>query len=492
MIYKMMTVIFLLKGGYLMLNFRPEIVWKYFEEITKIPRCSGNEDEIIKWTVNLANSHNFKSEVDHHGNVKISKEASKGFEKSKGVILQAHLDMVCEPKETIKFPLCLIIDNGWIKAQGTTLGADDGIGVAMALAVLTSDNIKHPPLEILFTVEEETALTGASNLMSGFISYKRLINLDSENEGRITIGGAGGGNSIITIPLKRDKDLQGKIAILFNITGLKGGHSGVNIHERLNAIKILSEFLMEFKNQIPEFQLVNVEGGTRHNVIPSDAKANFLIKEENEGVVKKIADEYFNKWKMQWAAVEPDIKILINKTKIPAEIISKDITDKIVDLLYELPSGVIAWNKDFDKVVQTSTNLATVKTLKDAIEILQSSRSLYVEELDNVRTNIKQMAEKYGANCANDESYPAWKPDPESELLKTSKNVYKSMYGVSPIVEVIHGGLETGVILNKFPGIDMISIGPTMEDVHSTRERLDIESVEKTYKFLIKLLEAVC
>ena len=475
-----------------MLNFKPEIVWKYFEEITKIPRCSGNEDEIIKWTVNLAKSHNLKSEVDSHGNVKISKESSKGFEQSKGVILQAHLDMVCEPKETIKFPLSLKIDNGWLNAQGTTLGADDGIGVAMAVAILTSDDIKHPPLEILFTVEEETALTGASNLKPGFISYKRLINLDSENEGRITIGGAGGGNSIITISLKRDKVLQRNTAMVANVTGLKGGHSGVNIHERLNAIKILSELLMEFKNQIPEFQLVNVEGGTRHNVIPSDAKACFLINEEKEEVVKRITDEYLNKWKKPWAAVEPNIRILINKTEMPAEIISKDITDKIVDLLYKLPSGVIAWNKDFDKVVQTSTNLAIVKTLKDAIELLQSSRSLYVEELDNVRTNIKKIAEKHGANCVNDESYPAWKPDPESELLKTAKNVYKSMYGVSPIVEVIHGGLETGVILNNFPGIDMISIGPTMENVHSTGERLDIESVEKTYKFLIKLLEAIC
>jgi dipeptidase D len=475
-----------------MLDFRPNIVWKYFEEITKIPRCSGQEGEIRKWIIDLANAHNFKPEADQYGNVKISKKALKGFENSEGLILQAHLDMVCEPAGSIKFPLNLIIERGWIKAQGTTLGADDGIGVSMALSVLISDHIKHPPLEILFTVEEETGLTGASNLKPGFITYKRLINIDSEDEGKITIGGAGGGNSAISLPLKWDKSFQGRIPMVANITGLKGGHSGVNIHERANAIKLLSKFLKEVKCKTPEFQLISLEGGTRHNVIPSEAKACFLIKKENEIAIKRIADEYLDKWEKQWGISEPGIKILLYKTELPGVALSKDTTDTIVNLLDELPSGVIAWSKDFENVVQTSTNLATIKTMENTLDITQSSRSLNAEEIDSTRNNIKYIAEKNGADCFNDESYPAWKPDPESALLKTAKNVYKNMYGIPSVVEVIHGGLETGVILNKFPEMDMISIGPTMENVHSTGERLNIETVEKTYNFLLKLLDAAC
>lgn len=473
----------------ILLGLSPESVWNYFYEITKIPRCSGEENKVRDWVVETTKSLGLNSVVDEAGNVKVEKAATSGYESHEGVVLQAHLDMVCSPMN-MEFPLLLKINDGWVTANNTTLGADNGIGLAIAMAVLSDENISHPPLEVLFTVDEETGLTGAKNLKPDFLRFRKLINLDSEQEGEITIGCAGGGRSNIEMTFKREdiiSDLQGAVV---SVNGLLGGHSGIDVDKRLNPNKLIAEFLQEANQKIPELRLVSIKSGEQDNVIPSKSDAWILIDDNNIEVLNNIKSNMLRSWREKYIDIEPSINIDIYKVNAYKPI-PKESTNKIINMLNELPYGVIAWSKEIEDTIETSVNISPIKTFENSLSITMMSRSAKLEERDTLRALIKDIANKYGAECVEDEGYAPWEPNFDSPLLALAVDVYKNLYNIEPKIVVTHGGLETAVIGATYDGMDMISIGPTIENAHSPQERLNIESVDHVYTYLLELLKSL-
>jgi dipeptidase D len=471
-------------------GYPPESVWNYFNEITKIPRCSGEEDQIREWLVETAKNAGLNVVVDDYGNVKIEKEASPGYESHEGVVLQAHLDMVCSP-QNMTFPLELKITDGWLSANNTTLGADNGIGIAYAMAVLTDDNVVHPQLEVLFTVEEETGLTGANNLKEDFIKNRKLINLDSEDEETITIGCAGGGRSNITMPLVREAAGANMLPFVVSVNGLQGGHSGIDIDSRANPNKLIAEFLNEAENIAPELRIISIKSGEFDNAIPRNSEVWVVIDNNNRSKLFSLKDSMLTKWKSQFSDLEPNINIDIYETTYSIDPITKEITNNIINMINELPYGVIAWSKELEGVLETSVNISPVKTFTSSFVLTMMSRSIKLEEREKLRSQITEIANKYGAKCVNDNGYPPWEPNFDSQLLAFARNIYINHFGKEPAVEVTHGGLETAIIGSTYPGMDMISIGPTSENGHSPKERMNIQSVANVYSYLLELLQAL-
>ncbi|MDY6821988.1 MAG: beta-Ala-His dipeptidase, partial [Deferribacterota bacterium] len=398
----------------------------------------------------------------------------------------------CSPAD-MTFPLQLEINGGWLTANNTTLGADNGVGIALALTVLADNSIKHPPLEVLFTVEEETGLDGAKNLREDFIRYRKLINLDSEEEGVITVGCAGGGRSYINMPLEREQPNSGMTSLVISVNGLLGGHSGLEVDSRANPNKLMGEFLERASNVAPELRLVSIKSGEQDNVIPSESSAWIYIENENVEKLNNIKNELLNKWKDEFSDKEPHINIDIYKTEENYNPINKNITNNIIDMLNELPYGVIAWSKELEDTIETSVNISPVKTYENSLQIVMMSRSASIESLNSLQERIKEIATSFGASCENpaEDRYPPWEPNFDSKLLALAEDVYNSLYGEMPEIEVTHGGLETAVIGDIYKGMDMISVGPTIENAHSPEERLNIQSVEKFYNYLLELLEAL-
>ena len=475
------------------LDLEPKIVWKHFDEIRKIPRCSKHEEKIREYIVNFAKQHGLEYQVDKAGNVVVRKPASSGMENKPMVVLQAHMDMVCEKNKDVdhdfsKDPIKVKIEGEWVTAEGTTLGADDGIGVATALAILEDKNLKHPPIEALFTVDEETGLTGAFALEKDFLKGRTMINLDSEEFGIIYVGCAGGGDSTIKLAVKKEKVPDGMKVMHVFVKGLKGGHSGCDIHEqRGNAIKILARILWKVKKEM-EMRIIDISGGDKHNAIPREAEATVAV--ENAERFKEIVNSEAKDILEEIKPVDPDMKVEISEAK-GEESLDKESSYKVIDLLYALPHGVLAMSYDIPDLVETSTNLAKVRLEGDKVTVVMSSRSSSKTELQATRDRIRAIAELAGAEVEEGSTYPGWKPNLDSKILKIAKEVFKETFGKEPEIKAIHAGLETGVIGEKFPGMDMISIGPDVRNPHTPDEKVHIGSVEKFYRYVAKILEKV-
>jgi len=477
-------------------NLEPKLVWKHFDQIRKIPRCSKHEEKIREYIVDFGKKQGLKTKVDAVGNVVLFKPATSGMQNKPTVILQGHMDMVCEKNSDVKFdfskdPIQLKIQGDILAAEGTTLGADNGIGLAISLAILEDNKSRHGPIESLYTVDEETGLTGAFAIKSDMLTGKIMLNLDSEDFGVLTVGCAGGGDSIIELPVKMQPSNGGQENIVFKVSGLRGGHSGVDIHEqRGNAIKILARLLWKASLK-HEFSLFEIKGGDKHNAIPREAFAKLAIEKKNKNafVTELMAEEkdIYDEIK----PIDPNLKVDVEPCELSKMVVNKTSQTILLNLLEGLPHGVHQMNYEIKTLVDTSTNLATVSVKDNMIVIGMSSRSSMKSALQDMRNRIKAIASLSGAKVEERTPYPGWKPNLQSKILALSKKIFKDMFKTEPKIEAIHAGLECGIIGEKFPGMDMISIGPTIKNPHSPEEQLHISTVDKFYRYLLKILESV-
>jgi dipeptidase D len=478
-------------------SLKPAEIWKYFSEILEIPRPSKKEEKVIAYLLAFGEKHNLETLKDEAGNILIRKPASKGMEKVCSVVLQSHMDMVCEKNSDISHdfnndPIKAYVDGNWVKAKGTTLGADDGIGIAAQLALLASDSIMHGPIECLFTVDEETGLTGAFEMKPDFFSSKILINLDSEDEGELFIGCAGGMDTVVTFAYETEKVPSDFLAYKISIIGLKGGHSGDEIDKGLgNSIKIINRFLWKGTNKY-DIRLSNIDGGNLRNAIPREAFATFVIHKEDVNNMMQFFDAYRSDIIDEFAAVEPSLKIEIKECEIPEWVIDEPTQFDLLNSLYACPHGVIAMSNQIPGLVETSTNLAAIKFIQDnQILVTTSQRS----STDSAKVDIGNMVESVfrlaNANVVRSGGYPGWAPNTNSEILNITRDSYKKLFGVDPVVRAIHAGLECGLFLEKYPQLDMISFGPTIKGAHSPDERLDIVTTEKFWNLLLDVLKKI-
>jgi len=475
---------------------KPEAVWKQFEAISAIPRGSGNEEAVGNYIISVAEKNNLSCKKDELGNIIVRKPASPGKENSTGVVLQGHIDMVCEKNndtvhDFLIDPIRLIRDAEWIKADGTTLGADNGIGVCYALAVMEDDSLSHPAMEFLFTVDEETGLTGANGLKSDFVKGKILINLDSEEEGAFYIGCAGGQHTILRQKIAWQTAPAGASTLLVKVGGLRGGHSGLNIHEGFgNSIKLLARFLYNLADSVP-FNLASMHGGSQHNAIPREAAAVITVSEKDLPQIRQIAAETDKTFKNELQFTDKGVFLEVNNTDRKTKVMSDAQGYTLIRLLYTIPHGVMEMSHAVDGLVETSTNMATADTTEEGIELLTSQRSSVASAILDIAGKVRAAGELAGFAVEQGGGYPAWEPNPESALLKFSTEAYKNITGQEAEVKAIHAGLECGIIGKKYDGMDMISFGPTIEGAHSPDERVKISSVENCWNFLVELLKRI-
>ncbi len=475
-------------------NLQPESVFYYFEEISKVPRPSKKEEKIIAYLKEFGAKHNLETLVDEAGNVLIKKPATPGKEKLKTVILQSHVDMVCEKNSDVVHnfltdPIEIVIDGDWMKANGTTLGADNGIGVATELAILATNDIEHGPIECLFTVDEETGLTGAFALKEGFLSGEILLNLDSEDEGEIFIGCAGGMDSVGEFHYSEVSVPEGYFFFRVGVSGLKGGHSGGDIHlGRGNANKILNRFLSQVATKY-DMYLCEINGGNLRNAIPREAYAVCAVPYDDKESIRVDLNIFTADMENELGSIEPDMKLTLESDHSRNKAIDKDTTARLLKTLYALHHGVYAMSHDIPGLVETSTNLASAKMKEgNIIKIETSQRSSILSSRDDMAATVRAALELGGAKVSFGHGYPGWKPNPNSEILKVAEESYKKLFGIEAQVKAIHAGLECGLFLDKYPYLDMISFGPTLRDVHSPDERLEISTVDKFWRHLLDIL----
>lgn len=479
-----------------LLNFKPSRLWHYFVEILEIPRPSKKEEKIIAYLQNFGEKHHLETIVDHIGNVLIRKPASKGKENSTPVVLQSHMDIVCEKNNDIvhdfeKDPVKARVDGEWVKATGTTLGADDGIGIAAQLAILEANDIEHGPLECLFTMDEESGLTGAMELKADLLRSKILLNLDSEDEGQLFFGCAGGKDTLIELPLNWESTPKDVKAFKAEVNGLLGGHSGDEIHKRLgNANKVLNRFLWESAKKF-DLRLAYFDGGNLRNAIAREAEAVFTVPREKTEDIKAKASAYFNILKDEFKITDPGINFVVEETVIPEKVVNLHTQNNLLNALYACPHGVIAYSAEIPDFVETSTNLAAVKTKEDHFKITTSQRSSVEAAKENIVNMVRSVFELCGASVSHTSGYPGWKPNPNSKIVAKTVESYKRLFNNEPEVLAIHAGLECGLIGDKYPEMDMISFGPTIKGAHSPDERLHIESTVKFWDLLIDVLKNI-
>jgi dipeptidase D len=475
----------------------PKIIWKFFEEILEIPRPSKKEEKIRNYLIDFAKKHQLDYKSDTAGNILIKKPASRGNEKMQTVILQSHMDMVCE-KNSDKIhdfdndPIIAKISNEWVKADGTTLGADDGIGIAAQLAVLSSNDIEHGPIECLFTVDEETGLTGANAIEEDFFDGKILLNLDSEDEGELFIGCAGGIDTLATFKYKKKAVPAGHQAYEVLISGLTGGHSGDEIHKGFgNSNKILNRFLWNATHKF-NIRLAHFDGGNLRNAIPREARTIITVNPKHSLDLKTYFSTFQEDVKKELAHTEPNLSIVLNKADIPEDVVNKKFQNNLFNSLYACPHGVIEWSQTLKGLVETSTNLASVK-FKDnnTVLVTTSQRSSVNSAIIDISDRVKTVFEMAGASVKKTDGYPGWNPNPNSEISKITVDSYISLFNKKPVTRAIHAGLECGLFLQKYPYLDMISFGPTIKGAHSPDERLDIASTKKFWDLLLEVLKRI-
>lgn len=472
-------------------------LWEYFEDICRIPRLSRNENQVIDFLLAFADEHKLQAKKDETGNVLISKPASQGMENRKRVILQSHMDMVGEkdqdsPHDFSKDPIIPQIDGVWISANGTTLGADDGIGMAAQMLILSDRDLEHGPIECLFTVDEETGMTGAQNLKPDFMSGEILINLDSEDEGELFIGCAGGIDTIGSFKCKTKKPDEGSLAYKMSVGGLKGGHSGDEIDKSPgNAIKILNRFLW---NAGKDFRLALslFDGGNLRNAIPREAFALFTIPDDQVENFEKYYEKFINTLHLELNDLEPDLFFQLSRPKLPQTVLTRKNQLSLLRAIYACPHGVISWSPTLEGLVETSTNLASVKfTEPGRVIVTTSQRSSVDSAKKDISDRVAACFALGGAKTKHSDGYPGWTPNAESELLNITRNAYKGLFGEEPVVRAIHAGLECGLILEKYPDLDMISFGPTIKGAHTPKEKINIHTTGKFWKLLLEVLEKV-
>jgi len=477
-------------------HLEPKLVWHHFEEICKYPRPSKKEEKIAEYVVSVGERLGLQTEKDKFGNILIRKPATKGKENLKTVVLQSHIDMVCESNRGVehdfdKDPIQPYIDGDWVKAKGTTLGADNGIGVAASLAVLESKDLDHGPIEALFTLDEETGLTGAFNLKKGWLKADILINMDSEEIGIIFIGCSGGKDTLAKLKAKMEKSPKNYSSFEIKVDGLKGGHSGIDIQiGRGNAVKILNRLLWEY-SQENKIRLATINGGSKHNAIPREAFAVVAVPKKDIKKIKKFVSRYNKTVKAEYSVVEPNISVSIGKHEMPEKFIGEKIQRNLTNALYAIPHGVAKMSNDIPGLVETSNNLAVVETVGKHVNIVTSQRSSVESERVDITNMVTSVLNLAGGNVSYTDGYPGWKPDIDSDILKVFKYTFKQMYGKEPEVTAIHAGLECGIIKEKYPEMDMISFGPTMVGVHSPDEKLQISTVPEFYNQLVNVLKNI-
>jgi len=480
------------------MNVNRQRLLERFEEITRIPRCSKNEEAVTQWFEAWARDHRWPSRRDPAGNLLIAVPASPGCERAPGVVIQGHLDMVCEktPESAHDFardPIRVIREGDWIQADGTTLGADNGVALALGTVIAEDPQLRHPPIELLFTVDEETGLTGAKKLAPGFVEGRILINLDSETEGVFTVGCAGGRDVQIRRDLCFGPVPQSHRRLKLTVGGLRGGHSGIDIHRhRANANKLLARALNAMM-PIGELRLMAVSGGTRRNAIPRDAAALIACRPECAEALRRQAAECAERFRSEFLC-EPSLSLSLSEAPAAAsgpEAMIPEDGSLVVSLLLALPHGVAQMAPDFADQVLTSSNLAVIATTDRRIEIATSQRSLSRPGLDAISDQVRAAAALAGAQTHTESQYPPWTPNPVSPLLARCREVYRSLYRREAEVRAIHAGIECAIIGDTYPGMDMISFGPTTENAHSPAERLHVPSLAKIGEFLGALLQSL-
>jgi dipeptidase D len=475
----------------------PPLVWKYFTEISAIPRGSKNEAAIAKYVMQTAKRLGLSASQDKAGSVLVRKPASPGRERAASVCLQGHLDMVCEKTpetkhDFLKDGIKLKLVGGSLRAEGTTLGADNGIAVAANLAIMEDKSLIHGPLEFLFTVDEETGLTGASHLEPGFVASRILLNLDSEEEGELYVGCAGGRDTEGQWPATFESAPKSTAAWSITVAGLRGGHSGLEIDKnRGNALKILNRLLLVAVES--GARVSTMHGGNKRNAIPRDAAATVCVPAAKVAAMKSAIDALSSAIKAEVASVEPSFVVTVAPVKNARglKVLARSLQAKILRTISALPHGVMKMSSDIPGLVETSTNVAVLTTGKKGVSLITSQRSSVASEIEEIAHTVGSVFELGGAKVWASDGYPGWKPNLASPILKVAQETYHTMFGKDPAVKAVHAGLECGIIGERYPGMDMVSFGPTMTGVHSPDEELEVASVPKFYQFLLGILKAV-
>ncbi len=478
-------------------DLKPRIVWSFFHEITQVPRPSKKEGKIIQYLESFAKKHNIDIKKDEVGNILMSKPATPGYENRPTVILQSHVDMVCEKNSGTEHdfendPIETIVEGDWLRAKNTTLGADNGVGVAAELAILASDDIEHGPIECLFTIDEETGLTGAKALKEGFMTGEILLNLDSEDEGEIFIGCAGGKDTQALFhfsPTTPDATLQ---YLRIDIKGLNGGHSGGEIHKGLgNANKILVRFLYLLKQKY-KIVLCEINGGNLRNAIAREAHAVIGIPANAKEEVRVMLNHFTADIENELKHIDKNVQLVMESVECPQKAMDDTTAEKIIYSLQACPHGVIGMSHEIEGLVETSTNLASVKTLDDNTVLVGTSQRSSIESCKLAVAN--QVAATFllaGAQVTHGDGYPGWAPNADSPIMQVAQDSYKRLFGKDAAIKAIHAGLECGLFLEKYPHLDMISFGPTLRDVHSPNERIQISTVELWWQHLLDILKHI-
>lgn len=474
-------------------DLKPAVVFHYFEEVCRVPRPSKKEEKIRAYLLDFARKHDLSVKTDEAGNVLIEKPASPGKENLKTVILQSHMDMVCEKNKDTQHnfdtdPIETYVDGEWLRAKGTTLGADNGIGIATELAVLASDDITHGPIQCLFTVDEETGLTGAFALKEGFMKGDILINLDSEDEGELFIGCAGGAGTTAVFPCTMQAAPEGYFFFRVAVKGLTGGHSGDDINKnRANANKLLNRYLVQLMQKY-DLRLCEIDGGNLHNAIPREAHAVCAVPMVNKEAVRVDLNVYLSEIEGEYAVAEPNLQMELESESPRAEVMDAEEMKRFLLSLYAVHNGVYAMSQDIPGLVETSSNLASVKQGEGQITVVTSQRSSILSSRKDMSTMVGAAFLLGGAAVSTGDGYPGWKPNPASEILHIAVESYKRLFGTEPKVKAIHAGLECGLFLEKYPSLDMVSFGPTLRGVHSPDERMLIPTVDKFWRHLLDVL----
>ena len=482
-------------------NLKPASVWRFFGEIMNIPRPSKHEEKISAYLQQFGRDRGLETINDPLGNVLIRKPAHPGYEHAPKVCLQAHMDMVCEKNgdkqfDFMKDAIQPVLDGEWLTADGTTLGADDGIGVAAIMAILDDKSIEHGPLEALFTVDEETGLTGANGLSTDWLQSDILLNFDDEDEGEYCIGCAGGIDTTVAIDYRQVPVMPGTKAFKISVSGLKGGHSGDDINKGLAcANKLLNRILWNGTDQedTPRLglRLSSIDGGNLRNAIAREAHAVVTVPDANAEALQQMVADYANAIRFEFRSTEPNMQIAIEPVAMPQSLIDIETQRHLVNVLYAVAHGVLAMSREIPNFVETSTNLASVKMDDRQIHIATSQRSSVESAKMAAAQKIEATFRTIGAHVSHGDGYPGWTPNPDSRVLKVGVDVYKKMYGKEPIVRAIHAGLECGLIGEKYPKMDMISYGPTLRGVHAPGEKIEIKTVEMFWNLTLEILKAL-
>jgi dipeptidase D len=473
---------------------KPAPVWIYFEEICKIPRLSKNEGQIRKYLLDFAAINGLESKEDNIGNILIVKPASPGMENRKTVVLQSHMDMVGEKNADYvhdwgKDPIIPVVKGDWVMAAGTTLGADDGIGIASQMAILTDNKIKAGKIECLFTVDEESGMTGAINLSPDFFTGRTLINLDSEDEGILFIGCAGGMDTVGTMPYDAVQVKKSASALEISVTGLHGGHSGDEIHKGYgNSVKIMNRILWNLSNQF-EISVSNFNGGNLRNAIPRESFSTIVTDSSSVPGIRSWVDNFCVTLKNEFGDLEKDMRIAVRQTGLPTSSMDKMSQERFLNALACCPHGALAWSKEMDNLVETSTNLAVAKfNGNDTISIITTQRSSIESSKFDAAAMVESCLKLAGAEVVHSDGYPGWKPNINSEILGLTRKSYRKLFAKEPMVRAIHAGLECGLVYEKIKGIDMISFGPTIRGAHTPEEMIEIRTTQMFWDLLIDVV----